>query len=370
MRDRIRTLIVDDSAIVRDVLERGLALHPDIEVVGKASDAFSARDRIVLLRPDVVTLDVEMPGMNGIEFLRRLLPQYPIPVIVVSAVTAEGSARAFEALSAGAVDVVPKPRGSDREGLARMVGELADRIREAAAADVGKIPRRSSPGNRARDPRNIHDAPHAKATRGAGDSSARVLAIGASTGGTAVIGAMVPEFPADMPGTLIVQHMPPVFTRLFAESLDRASRVSVREAKDGDAVEDGLVLVAPGDLHMTLARRDERWFVRCLPGEKVSGHRPSVDVLFSSVADAAGSRAVGVLMTGMGRDGADGLLRMREAGARCFAQDEATSVVFGMPREAILNGAAERAVPADDIAGVAIAALASRAGKGAGRWEP
>lgn len=367
MRDRIRTLIVDDSAIVRDVLERGLALHPDIEVVGKASDAYSARDRIVLLRPDVVTLDVEMPGMNGIEFLRRLLPQYPIPVIVVSAVTAEGSARAFEALSAGAVDVVPKPRGSDREGLARMVGELADRIREAAAADVGKIPRRSAPGSR---PRDAGATPPTKTARGAGDSSARVLAIGASTGGTAVIGSMVPEFPADMPGTLIVQHMPPVFTRLFAESLDRASRVSVREAKDGDAVEDGLVLVAPGDLHMTLARRDERWFVRCLPGEKVSGHRPSVDVLFSSVAEAAGPLAVGVLMTGMGRDGADGLLRMRESGARCFAQDEATSVVFGMPREAILNGAAERAVPADDIAGVAIAALASRAGKGTGRWAP
>lgn len=340
---RTRVLVVDDSAIARDLIERGLSRDPGIEVVGKAADVYSARDKIVFLKPDVVTLDVEMPRMDGIEFLKRLIPQYPIPVIVVSAVTAEGSARALEALDAGAVAVVPKPASSGGPSAFQdMLSELTERIKEASKVRIRgpkaaerAVPRRST-----------------RVERAGGLPSRAVIALGASTGGTAALRTVIHGFPRNAPGTLVVQHMPPVFTRMFAESLDRESEVEVREAGDGDAVRDGLVLIAPGDLHMLLEESGDGWKVRCRQGPKVSGHRPSVDVLFRSVAQAAGPRAVGMVLTGMGRDGADGLLAMRRAGSSCLAQDEESSIVFGMPKEAWECGAAERMVPLESAADI------------------
>jgi len=340
---KIRVLVVDDSAIARDMLERGLSLDPEIEVVGKASDAFSARDRIVLLQPDVITLDVEMPRMDGIEFLRRLLPQYPIPVVVVSAVTIEGSQRALDAMDAGAVDVVAKPEAKNREGFSVMLAELAEKIKEASTADIVKL-RRVLPATSV--VKNTQKKQLDRAVTSAAPCS-RIIAIGASTGGTSVLNTIIPQFPADTPGIVIVQHMPPVFTRLFAEALNKTSKVEVKEAVSGDVVRTGLVLIAPGDYHMVIRRRGLEWIVECKTGEKVSGHRPSVDVLFNSVSSEAGNKAIGLILTGMGRDGAAGLLSIRRAGGRCFAQNEESSVVFGMPKEAWENGGAERLVPID-----------------------
>lgn len=361
---RVRVLIVDDSAIARDFLERGLSAYPWIEIAGKASDAYSARDKIVLNEPDVVTLDVEMPGMDGIEFLRRLIAQHPIPVIIVSSVTADGSRRAVEALEAGAVDVVPKPDAKNAQGLSLMIAELAEKIQTASLANVDKtVMGTSDTAGGARG----HVAADAKKTRGDAASVDRIVAIGASTGGTNVLHAIIPEFPRDIPPVVIVQHMPPVFTRMFAESLCRSSSVNVVEAKSGDALERGCVYIAPGDFHCTLVRSHAGYSLKCSEGEKVSGHRPSVDVLFRSVALAAGPAAVGVLLTGMGRDGADGLLEMRRRGARCFAQDEASSVVFGMPKEAWVNGAAERLIPSSLVTGTILSCL--RASDGAAQMD-
>lgn len=347
---KIRVLIVDDSAIARDFLERGLSADPGIEVVGKASDAYSARDRIVFLDPDVVTLDVEMPGMNGIDFLKRLIAQYPIPVIIVSSVTAEGSKRAFEALDAGAVDIVAKPDAKAEGGLANMLAELTEKVKAAALADIRKITHKA-PGSETK----------AKKQETAGNGT-HLVAIGASTGGTNALNIIIPKFPKDMPPVVVVQHMPPVFTRLFAESLDTISKVEVKEAENGDIVRQGCVYIAPGDFQCTVNRQGSSWIIQCKAGEKVSGHRPSVDVLFESVAKAAGDKAIGVLLTGMGKDGANGLLAMRAAGARCFAQDEETSVVFGMPKEAWENGAAERLVQTELVTGTILSCLDSRTG--------
>lgn len=347
MSKKIKVLVVDDSAIAREMLVRGLSRKPDIEIIAQAGDAYEARDHIVLSAPDVMTLDVEMPRMDGIEFLKRLLPQYPIPVVVVSALTAEGSKKALEAMQAGAMGVVAKPRGRTPGDLERMIEELAEQIREASIADIGKqtkreeFPKSTSP---------LRSPPPGKSgTSGSKDNRDRMIAIGASTGGTVILNHLVSRFPQDMPGTVIVQHMPPVFTRLFAESLNRESKVEVREAADGDEIRQGLVLVAPGDFQLKVVKKGKGWAVSIAPGDKVSGHRPSVDVLFSSVAEAAGPNAAGLILTGMGRDGADGLLAMRRSGARCFAQNEESAVVFGMPREAAENGAAERLLSPEEM---------------------
>jgi two-component system chemotaxis response regulator CheB len=288
-----------------------------------------------------------MPGMNGIEFLKKLIAQYPIPVIVVSAHTVEGSKRAFEALESGAIDVVAKPDAKDSQGLKNMLDDLVEKVKEASSADMRKIRRAvrtTMPGKKAPSRQRAETF---------------LVAIGASTGGTNALERIVEQFPPDMPGVVIVQHMPPVFTRLFAESLNRSSRVEVKEAETGDIVKQGHVYVAPGDFQCTVRRSGNDYRINCEEGEKISGHRPSVDVLFDSVAKAAGKNAIGVLLTGMGRDGADGLLRMKEAGARCFAQDEETSVVFGMPKEAWENGAAEKLVPVEKVTGTILSCLGS-----------
>jgi two-component system chemotaxis response regulator CheB len=356
--------VVDDSALARDLISRGLGLDPGIDVIGQASDVYDARDKIVRLSPDVLTLDVEMPGMDGIEFLRRLMPQYPLPVVVVSAFTAEGSRHALEALEAGAVDVVGKPSGGDPHGLRDMLLELAGKVKLAASIDPkklglrdGGLAKENPPGTK---PVAKAAAPGkaAFAMDGREEEMACLVAIGASTGGVAALSRIVTGLPASSPPVLIVQHMPPVFTKLFAQSLDKAAAMEVREAADGDRLRPGLALIGAGDLHLRVLRDQKGFLVRCEEGAKVAGHRPSVDVLFNSVAAAAGARAIGLLLTGMGRDGADGLLEMRRHGARCLAQDEESSVVFGMPQEAWRSGAAERLVPLECCA-AEITALAA-----------
>jgi two-component system chemotaxis response regulator CheB len=368
---KVRVLVVDDSAVARDLIMRGLSLDPEIEVVGQAADAWAARDAIIHLSPDVVTLDVEMPRMDGIDFLRRLMPQYPLPVVIVSAVTAEGSRRALEALEAGALEVVGKPAASDREGLRDMLLDLAEKVKAAAKADHAKLrPKAGPPAPRPNRPAKPARRPAGADSSGLrpGPAASSVIAIGASTGGTAALMKLLAGFPEDCPPTLVVQHMPPVFTAMFAASLDRTTAPTVREAVDAQRLERGLVLVGAGDRQLRLEKDQRGFYVRSAPGPKVSGHCPSVDVLFESVAKAAGPRGVGLLLTGMGRDGADGLLSMRRAGGRCLAQDEASSVVFGMPQEAWRNGAAERLLPLDRAA-AEVLACAARIDQDAAAWE-
>ena len=340
MSEKVRVLIVDDSAMVREILSQGLSQDPEIEVVGKAADPFAARDMILDLRPDVLTLDVEMPKMDGVEFLRRLMPQHPMPVLMVSALTQKGKRITMEALEAGAVDFVTKPSTDISRGLNEMLGELQAKVKAVSKAPVKSWNHKkpaSFPSSFA-------------ASRALSESSDKVVAIGASTGGTQAINSLIKHFPAAMPGVVVVQHMPAGFTRMFAERLDKQSAMSVKEAETGDRVMMGRVLIAPGDFHMSIVRSGGIYKVNCKKGEKVNGHRPSVEALFDSVAKYVGVNAVGVMLTGMGSDGADAMVAMRKAGCRTLAQDEATSVVFGMPKEAYIRGGAERLVPLHDIA--------------------
>lgn len=351
---RIRVLVVDDSALVRRVLCEELGRQPDMEVVGTATDPYVARDRIVRLRPDVVTLDVEMPRMDGLSFLAKLMKHYPIPVVVVSSLTPRDSDNAVRALALGAVDVVAKPGSS--LSTPDVAGELARAIRRAATVRVGALRSRpAAPPTRPTSP----DAAHPAVAAGASliRTTHRVLAIGASTGGTQAIERLLRAMPADAPGTVIVQHMPEHFTAAFARRLDQLCAMEVREARDQDAVVPGVALIAPGNRHMLLQASGARYLVRVKDGPPVQHHRPAVDVLFQSVARAAGQNAVGVILTGMGSDGARGLLAMREAGAHTLAQDEESCVVFGMPKEAVRLGGAEQVVPLDSMAGMALEAL-------------
>jgi two-component system, chemotaxis family, protein-glutamate methylesterase/glutaminase len=331
---KVRVLVVDDSPVVRQVLSRELARDPDIEVVGTAPDPFAARDMIVELKPDVVTLDMEMPRMDGMTFLRKLMQHYPLPVIVISSLTTKGGELALEALDAGAVDVMCKP------GVAYAVGELgvelADKVKAASRVRVAKrAPAVSAPAARPRLAMTV--------------TTNKVLAIGASTGGTQALFDVLTALPATAPGIIIVQHMPEHFTRSFAERLNEHSAIQVKEAEDGDTVAPGKALVAPGNFHMLLKRSGAMYYVEVKSGPLVSRHRPSVDVLFKSVARYAGRNAVGVIMTGMGGDGAAGLLEMKQAGAETIAQDEASCVVFGMPKVAIEMGAVNHIVSLHDI---------------------
>ena len=335
----IRVLVVDDSALVRSILTTELSREPDIEVIGTAPDVYAARDRIVLDEPDVVTLDIEMPRMDGVEFLRRLMPQRPTPVVVVSALATPQARLTLKALEYGAIDFVTKPSARLGAGLAETMHELAAKIRTAASVDVNALRARRGP-----------PAPVGRIATAALDRTTdKVVAIGASTGGTIALEAILARLPADTPGIVVAQHMPPVFTRQFAARLNELVPMEVKEAASGDTVLRGRVLIAPGEHHMRVVRSGGRYVVDCTDGEKVNGHRPSVDVLFRSVAKYVATNAVGVMLTGMGADGADAMVELREAGARTLAQDEETSVVFGMPKEAYARGGAERLVAVGDI---------------------
>jgi two-component system chemotaxis response regulator CheB len=345
----IRVLVVDDSALVRKILSDELSRHPDVEVVGTAIDPYVAREKIARLRPDVLTLDVEMPRMDGLSFLARLMRHFPLPVVVVSSLTPRDSERAVRALALGAVEVIAKP-GSPF--AAQGIGdELARAVRTASRARVAPRAERPAPATAPPPPADARL-----------DTAHTVLAIGASTGGTQAIEQVLTQLPAGAPGAVIVQHMPEHFTAAFARRLDGLCAVEVREARDGDAVVPGVALIAPGGRHMVLQRSGARYVARIKDGPPVHHQRPAVDVLFQSVARHAGRNAVGVILSGMGADGAKGLLAMREAGAHTVAQDEQSSVVFGMPREAIRLGAAAEIVGLPQIAPAILRALVRATG--------
>ena len=334
---KIKVLIVDDSLVFREVLARGISTDPSIEVVAKAVDPFDARDKILEFEPDVMTCDIEMPKMNGIEFLKRLLPQYPLPVVVVSSV----SVAVFEAMKAGAVDFVTKPNVQSAQAVERFIHELIQKIKIAAKAKIPKFTSQSV----------------TKVVEQATSVEGRIIAIGASTGGTEAVFSILKALSSRVPGIVVVQHIPPVFSKMFADRLNATTQLRVKEAESGDYVEQGSVLIAPGGQHMRLKKVGERYRVECFEGEKVNGHCPSIDVLFDSVAKAVGEGAMGVILTGMGYDGAKGLLAMRRKGARTLGQDEKSSVVYGMPKVAFEIGAVERQVPLDTMAQVLMALL-------------
>lgn len=345
--NRIKVLIIDDSAVVRQVLSQMLSSDPEIELVGTASDAMIGRKKIDELRPDVITLDVEMPGMDGLTFLDRLMKSRPMPVVMVSTLTGEGTPAAFRALELGAVEIVEKPKGG-REQLAEIAIELVDKVKAAAQAKLKKSPQLFLHPAKKLTADAIIPKKQTIDTRP--PPSERIIAIGASTGGPETIHELLQNLPLTTPGIVVVQHMPQLFTKGFAKRLDEASQLYVKEAQNGDLVEMGTVLITPGDQHMVIIRNSLGHYVVSLKdGPLVSRHRPSVDVLFRSVATAAGRKGIGIILTGMGDDGANGLLEMRQAGAFTIAEDEPSCVVFGMPRVAIERGAVDKVLSLIDI---------------------
>jgi len=353
---KVRVLIVDDSASVRTTLGDILNADPDIEVVATASDPYVAAERIRHEVPDVIFLDVEMPRMDGLTFLRKLMSQRPIPVVICSSLAEEGSDTLMQALEAGAVDVVTKPRVDTAKFLEESRMHICDVAKAAAHARLRGVRRAAVPQMQI-EAKLTADAvlPALSAARTAAlrstlPTTAPLVCIGASTGGTEALREVLQVLPADTVGIVIVQHMPEKFTNAFARRLDTLCAMQIKEAEDGDVVQAGRVLIAPGNQHMTLRRSGSRYAVEILDGPHVSRHRPSVDVLFRSAAQNAGRNAMGILLTGMGDDGARGLLEMREAGAYTVAQDEDSSVVFGMPKEAIQRGAVDKVLPLARIA--------------------
>lgn len=329
-KSAIRVLVVDDSLLFREMVKKLISQDPAIEVVATAMDPFDARDKILAYKPDVITLDVEMPKMNGIEFLKKLIPQYPVPVVVVSSV----NMTVFDALGAGAVDFVPKPDSKEPSGSAAFAAALISKIKIASTSRVGK--------------RTVASKT-VETLAASGTNGRTVIAVGASTGGTEALYSMISRMPANIPGMVVVQHMPPVFTKMFAERLNNFCPMEVLEAKTGDEIKRGRVLIAPGGFHMRVKKRGGKLMVECIPGDPVNGHCPSVDVLFDTVAEAVGKDAVGVILTGMGCDGAKGLLQMRRRGASTLGQNEESCVVYGMPRVAFHIGAVEKQVSLDNM---------------------
>jgi two-component system chemotaxis response regulator CheB len=347
----IRVLVVDDSAVMRAFLSRVVASQPDMELVGASPDPLLAIDRIRRQPPDVITLDVEMPRMNGLDFLRNLMAMRPLPVIMISSLTRQGAETTMRALELGAVDFFPKPASFDQlESGAR---EIADKIRAAAGARVVRHRRGPVP------PSGFAPLPVAPRTLTGPAAQHRVIGIGASTGGVEALREVLTALPASMPPILIAQHMPPGFTETFARRLDALCEMDVKQAEDAEVVRTGVAYIAPGGRHLMLMRRGMGYVLRVTDDPPVNRHRPSVDTLFRSIARAAGGgQAIGVMLTGMGADGADAMLELRNTGAHTIAQDEATSVVFGMPRQAIALGGAREVLPLPEIAG-RLAALAT-----------
>ena len=340
----IKVLIVDDSATVRMLLTQGLSLDPQIEVVGASPDPFSARDKIAETDPDVLTLDVEMPRMDGLEFLRRIMTYHPIPVIMVSALTEKGKQITFDALDLGAVDYITKPSGGHgAAGLNEMLVELRKKIKGAACVNMASLAKNLSQKPLLRTGAKSRSTAMFETTE-------KVIAIGASTGGTTAIRDILSRLPGDMPGIVIVQHITPGFSAMFADRLNRITNLQVQEAVDGDTIVTGRVLVAPAMLQTRVRRSGGTYLVECRPGEPVSSARPSVDVLFESVAANVGANSLGIILTGMGSDGANGMLAMRRSGAMTIAQDEASCCVYGMPKAAFDLGAAQKQVSLENMA--------------------
>ncbi len=350
MAKRIRVLIVDDSAVVRQTLSSILSEDPEISVIGVAADPIIAAEKINRDPPDVITLDIEMPRMDGLTFLSTLMEQHPIPVIICSSLADEGSQSGLRALELGAMDIIQKPRLGTRQFLEESKIRITDAVKAAAQAKIGNKlkfapPIRDIPPKLNADAILSKPAPNAMV-----ETTEKVVVVGASTGGTEALREFLEAFPADCPGIVIVQHMPEHFTRAFAQRLDTLCRISVKEAENNDAVIRGRALIAPGNRHTLLKRSGARYYVEVRDGPLVSRHRPSVDVLFRSAARYAGKNCVGVIMTGMGDDGARGMFELKQAGASNIAQDEKSSIVFGMPKEAIKLGGVDRVLPLDAIA--------------------
>lgn len=339
--NKIRVLVVDDSLIARNLIIKGLSAHPRIEVVGYAINTFDAKQKIPMLDPDVITLDVEMPGQSGIDFLKEYMPHHPIPVVLCSSL----NIRVFDALEAGAVDFIRKPSGAEENQS--FITVLSQKIITAACAKV-RIAHHTSPAHP-----SVAPSPLSPLNGGSALDNV-IIGLGASTGGTDATSEVMQRLPKDIPGMVIVQHMPPGFTKMYAERLDRLCQMEVREAKNGDQIHRGLALVAPADLQARIVRIGGKYTISCTPGEKVSGHRPSVDALFESMAETVQCNMVGIIMTGMGQDGAAGLLAMRKKGAYTIGQDKESCVVYGMPKVAYDIGAVCTQAPCDSIAGVLV----------------
>ena len=347
---KVRVLVVDDSAVVRQTLTEILSSDAEIEVIGTAGDPYVAAERIAEQVPDVITLDIEMPRMDGLTFLKKIMSQHPIPVVICSSLAEEGALSSIRALEYGAVEIVTKPKLGTRQFLEDSRVELCQAVKAAAAARLHPL----GPMHTV-EPKLTADAVLSPATHAMAETTEKVVVVGASTGGTEALKTLLEALPADSPGFVIVQHMPELFTRAFANRLDGLCAITVKEAETNDTVIRGRALIAPGNHHLLLKRSGARYFVEVKDGPLVCRHRPSVDVLFRSAARYAGPNAVGVIMTGMGDDGARGMREMKEAGAATIAQNEATCVVFGMPNEAIKRGAVDKILPLEAIPGAMLA---------------